>query len=151
MDDLQTFLDKAGTDAQILTMDVPMPTAPAAAEALKVPVGCIFKSLLLTGDGKYILLVLSGEKRVDTKKAAELVGASRLKLADKDVVLEQTGYSVGSVPPVGHKSRIPVIVDQSLMDYEFGYGGGGRHECLIKIRPKEIVRLTGATIAAISL
>lgn len=37
------------------------------------------------------------------------------------------------------------------MSYEFGYGGGGRHELLLKIRPQEIVRAAGAHVAAISL
>jgi len=151
MEDLQNYLNRLGSDATLLTMQMPMPTAQAAAEALQIPIGSIFKSLLLTGEGQYVILVLSCEKRVDIKKAADLAEVSKLKLAEKEVVLEQTGYPVGSVPPVGHKNKIPVIVDKSLMDYEFGYGGGGSHETLLKIRPSEIVRLTNAKVAPISV
>jgi len=150
MDDLQAFLNSAATDATILAPEPPLLTAQAAAEALGVPLESIFKSILLTdGSGKFVVAVLPGVRRVDTSALAKIVGVSKLRLADRDTVLAQTGYPAGGTPPVGHRHPIPVVLDESLMRYEVGFGGGGREELILKIRPQEIARLTNATVAAI--
>jgi hypothetical protein len=36
-------------------------------------------------------------------------------------------------------------------EYEIGYGGGGHPNWLLRIRPKELVRVTGAATAPLSL
>jgi prolyl-tRNA editing enzyme YbaK/EbsC (Cys-tRNA(Pro) deacylase) len=39
------------------------------------------------------------------EKAVVVVIKEKLQKADADFVLEQTGFSIGGVPPVGHKNR----------------------------------------------
>jgi Cys-tRNA(Pro)/Cys-tRNA(Cys) deacylase len=152
MDDLRAFLEREKVDAELIDLGVPMTTAQAAADQLQIPVGSIFKSLVMCdAEGRAFVLVLPGDARVDQKAVARLIGTKKVRFAPEEVVLHETGYPAGGTPPVGHRKSLPVLVDQKVLDYEFGYGGGGRHELLLKIRPDELVRVSKATVGSISL
>jgi len=70
-----------------------------------------------------------------------------LKLAKPEVVFAKTGYPAGGTPPLGHRERIPVIVDTRVAAQPWGYAGGGRVELLVKIQTADIIRLGQATVA----
>ena len=151
MELMRTFLREKKVDAELIDMGRPMTTAQAAADLLKIPVGNIFKSLVLVDThGDACLVVLPGGAKLDQKAIAQLVGAKKLRFASEDVVLKVTGYPAGGTPPLGHLTPLPVFVDEKVMDFEFGYGGGGHPDWLLRICPHELVRVTGATIAPIS-
>ena len=79
-------------------------TAQQAADALGIALGQIAKSIIFRrrADDAAVLVVTSGDKRVDEKKVEALVG--RLGRADADFVKARTGYSIGGVPPIAHAS-----------------------------------------------
>ena len=152
MEDLRLYLEREQVEAELIDLGVPMTTAQAAADQLQISVDYIFKSLVLTDpDGRAIVVVLSGDARLDQKALARLLGVKKLKFASAEVVLHETGYPAGGTPPFGHRKKLPVYVDEKVMTYAFGYGGGGRPELVVKIRPQELVRITDATVAFLSL
>ncbi len=151
MDDLRNFLRENKVDAEIIDLGIPMTTAEAAAEQLKIAVGGIFKSVVLTDpENNSYVVVVPGDRRINTNLVAKLVGAKKVKFASAEKVLEDTGYPAGGTPPIGHRKKIQVIIDEGLFAYEFGYGGGGRHELLLKISPNEIVNVTQGTVANVT-
>src|SRR3954452_21670046 len=77
-------------------------TAAAAAAALGVEVGQIANSLIFSADGRPLLVMTSGAHRVDTAKAAALVGVAKLTRATPDFVREHTGQPIGGIAPLGH-------------------------------------------------
>ena len=81
-------------------------TAQQAADALGVAVGQIAKSIVFRrkGDDAAVLVVTSGDLRVDEKKVQALVCAdgSKLGRADAEFVKGRTGFSIGGVSPLGH-------------------------------------------------
>lgn len=150
--DLAEFLRARGLDAEIVSPGVPMPTVDAAAAAMGCSPDRIFKSILFhASDGRCVLVIACGDTRVDIRKVEALTGFSGLKLVRPDVVLERTGYPAGGTPPVGHRERLPVIVDARVAAQEWGWAGGGRPELLVRIRPADIVRLDGARIEDVVL
>ena len=54
------------------------------------------------------------------------------------------------MPPVGHRPDLSVIVDCRVLDEPVVFGGGGRSDLLLRIRPDEIVRLTNACVADVA-
>ena len=54
------------------------------------------------------------------------------------------------MPPVGHLTTLNVIVDPAVLVEPVVFGGGGQSDLLLRIRPAEIVRLTGATVADVT-
>jgi Cys-tRNA(Pro)/Cys-tRNA(Cys) deacylase len=148
--DLRERLLRDGVNAEVIDLGVPMPTAPIAAEKLGVPIGRIFKSLVVTDGTVVAVVVLPGDKRVDLKAAARALGVKNVKLASPEVVLHETGYPAGGTPPLGHAKPLPVLLDQSLFEHPEGYGGGGAHELLVKIAPDELKRATNGVVVRVT-
>jgi prolyl-tRNA editing enzyme YbaK/EbsC (Cys-tRNA(Pro) deacylase) len=147
---LRTYLDRAGSDAEVVTPPADAPTVEAAAAAMGVRRSQIVKSLLFESrQGDVILVVASGESRVNRQRLADIAGLGHLKLASPERVLQDTGYAVGGMPPVGHDSALAVVVDRAVLEEPVVFGGGGRSDLLLRIRPEEIVRLSSASVAPV--
>jgi Cys-tRNA(Pro)/Cys-tRNA(Cys) deacylase len=127
-----------------------MPTVALAARAIGVAEDQIIKSLLFRDRrGCLALAIVAGTGRVDRERLARAAGLEAPRLADAALVLETTGYPAGGVPPVGHRTAIPVVMDRSAAALDLVYGGGGAEEVLLRIRPADVLRLTAGTVAAI--
>lgn len=147
---LLPYLKQKGIEAEIVAPGVPMPTVDTAAQAVGVTADRIIKSLLFEGrDGDYVLVVANGNGKVDTKKLTKATGMRDPKLARPEVVLKVTGYPAGGTPPVGHRRKLRVVMDQRVAALDWGYAGGGKAEVLLKIRPADIIRLTDAEVHAV--
>jgi prolyl-tRNA editing enzyme YbaK/EbsC (Cys-tRNA(Pro) deacylase) len=145
--DLAEFIRERDLEAEIVAPGAHMPTVDTAAAAMKVTPEQIFKSVLFQArDGQCVMVVACGNGRVNLERVRAITGLQGLKLAKPDVVFAQTGYPAGGTPPVGHKEKFPVIVDTRVAAQQWGYAGGGRPEFLVKIKSKDIIRLTGATV-----
>ncbi len=148
---LRQFLAAGGSEAEIIKPPADAATVAAAADALGVHPSQIVKSLLFQNrQGDVILVVASGGYRVNRHRLAEITGMGHLKLASPATVAEITGFAVGGMPPVGHLTTLNVIVDPAVLVEPVVFGGGGQSDLLLRIRPDEIVRLTGATVADVT-
>src|SRR5579863_8419119 len=111
-------LRELGVAGQVRELPEPAPTAATAAAQLGCEVGAIANSLLFNADGEPLLIMTSGAHRVDTAKAAALIGAERVRRADPDFVRAATGQVIGGVAPVGHPAPIRTLVDTWLDKYD---------------------------------
>lgn len=143
---VQAALAALGIDRTVVELSRSARTAREAAEAVGVRVAQIAKSLVFTSDGSPILVVTSGENRVDERKLARLTGG-RIRRADPDTVRQATGYAIGGVPPIGHPTRLPTYVDRDLLGHPLVYAAGGAPECVFPLTPEELVRATGGQVA----
>jgi len=149
--DLREYLDRAGVDAEIIDLGVPMTTARAAAEQLGVSVGQIFKSLVLRDKkGEVLVVIAPGDRRIDLKAVSRVTGCKELSFAKPDLALRETGYPTGGTPPIGYPKPLRVVLDETALAYEESYCGGGRPELLLRIRTDELQRVSGAVTASVS-
>lgn len=147
---LRAFLAANGSDAEIVEPSADTATVAAAAAALGVGTSQIIKSLLFrTRERDSLLVIALGGYRVNRERLSQASHLGRLKLASADEVASLTGFVVGGMPPVGHSSDLNVIVDQEVLRQPIVFGGGGRSDLLLQIRPEEIVRLANATVASV--
>lgn len=128
-------------------LDVPARTAQEAADALGVSVGQIAKSVIFRrrADGAAVLVVTSGDRRVDEKRVAALTGA--LGRADADFVKAATGFSIGGVAPLAHSAPPVTLVDRELFRYTEIWAAAGHPNGVFRLSPDELLRLTGAPVA----
>ena len=128
-------------------LDVSARTCAEAADALGVQVGQIAKSVIFRrrADEVAVLVVTSGDKRVDEKKVAALVGP--VGRADADFVKRQTGFSIGGVSPVAHAQTPVVLVDRELFRFEQIWAAAGHPNGVFCLSPEQLVALTGAPVA----
>jgi prolyl-tRNA editing enzyme YbaK/EbsC (Cys-tRNA(Pro) deacylase) len=136
--------------AEVRRLDVPVPTAAAAAAALGCEVGAIANSLVFDADGAPLLVLASGAHRVDTAKVAALVGARRVRRAAPAAVLAATGQEVGGVAPVGHPAPRRTGVDADLAGHALLWAGAGDHHTMFSVGYADLLRLTGGQAAAVA-
>jgi prolyl-tRNA editing enzyme YbaK/EbsC (Cys-tRNA(Pro) deacylase) len=125
-------------------------TAQQAADALAVPLGAIAKSIIFCRkpDDVAVLVVTSGDRRVDEKKVEPLVCASGHKLtrADADFVKASTGFAIGGVSPVAHATPCVTLIDRELFRFETIWAAAGHPHGVFQLTPDELVRLTQAPV-----
>jgi prolyl-tRNA editing enzyme YbaK/EbsC (Cys-tRNA(Pro) deacylase) len=125
-------------------------TAQQAADALGIVVGQIAKSIIFRrkADDAAVLVITSGDRRVDEKKVAALVGqGAGLGRADAEFVKSRTGYSIGGVSPIAHAQPPVTLIDRELFRFEEIWAAAGHPHGVFKLRPQDLERLTGAPVA----
>ncbi len=93
------------------------------------------------GDGA-VVVVLSGDRRVDIGKVGKMVGG-QVRVATPNEVRVSTGYPVGGVPPFPHWREVRVMVDASLMRFASVWAAAGAPNAVFRISPWELVGLVG--------
>jgi len=151
-EDLQHFIETNHIDATILPMNGHTSTVSDAARELGVETDQIIKSLVFMAGDSPLLVINNGLSRVDRKKLAVLMGVGRkkVKFATAEQALEMTGFVVGSMPPFGHRQGLRTLVDPAVMALETIYGGGGNIDAMMRLTPRELIKVTGAEVQAIS-
>ncbi len=130
-----------------LWLEVSARTSQEAADALGVQVGQIAKSVIFRrkADEAAVLVVTSGDKRVDEKKVAAIVGA--LGRADADFVKARTGFTIGGVSPVAHATPPVTLIDRELFRFDEIWAAAGHPNGVFRLSPAQLEALTGAPVA----
>ncbi|WP_399684103.1 aminoacyl-tRNA deacylase [Xenophilus sp.] len=149
---IEDVLRRHRIEARIEQLQAPAPTAEAAARLLGCPVSRIAKTMVLTDDDAYAVVVMPGDRRLVRRLVSAALGMGPLRFATADEVRAQTGHPPGGVAPIAFPGSPRVVVDEALMrrPQETVAAGGGREDLLLHIRPGDIVRFHGARVAAIS-
>jgi Cys-tRNA(Pro)/Cys-tRNA(Cys) deacylase len=121
-----------------------------AATALDIDPSRIFKTLIAAVDGRLVCAVVPVAGRLDLKALAAAAGGKRAVMADPAQAARTTGYVVGGISPLGHRSRIPVVIDESAVTFETVYVSAGKRGLQIELRPADLVRASQATVARIA-
>lgn len=143
-------LAELGHPHDVVMLPVTGRTAADAATALGVELGQIAKSIVFRrrSDDRAVLVVTSGDLRVDEKKVSALVGA--LGRADADFVKASTGFSIGGVSPVAHSTPPVIVVDRELFRFGQVWAAAGHPHAVFPLSPDELVALTGAPVADVT-
>ena len=122
----------------------------ATAEKASQYVKNVAKSIIFEIGDEFILVILSGSKKVSRKKLRPLIGADNVKLASADDVLRITGFEVGAVPPIGHKNKIKCILDNHVALLNDVWAGGGTTNRLVHLKVKDIIKFNNPIVADVS-
>lgn len=126
-------------------------TSQQAADAIGCNVAQIAKSIIFraAASGRAVLVIASGQSRVDEKKVRALLG-EKIERASPEFVKEMTGFEVGGVPPVGHAQPCMVYVDRDLGNFPTLWAAGGTGNAVFEIGFDALVALSGGTVADIA-
>ncbi|MCW5235192.1 YbaK/EbsC family protein [Verminephrobacter eiseniae] len=127
-------------------LDAAARTAQQAADALGIRVGQVAKSIIFRrqSDDAAVLVVTSGDRRVDEKKVAAQVG--KIGRADADFVKARTGFSIGGVAPLAHATPPVTLIDQDLLRFDVVWAAAGHPHSVFALHPDDLQRLTGAPV-----
>lgn len=139
---VEAALQTAGLEIDVLELSESARTAQLAADALDTALGSIVKSLIFLADGEPILVLVAGDRRASSEKLKSLLGARRVMIADADRVRQESGFSIGGVPPIGHNHYLSTWIDSSLGRFETVYAAAGHHRAVFPIAFRTLVRIT---------
>ncbi|HET9822284.1 MAG TPA: YbaK/EbsC family protein [Burkholderiaceae bacterium] len=127
-----------------LWLEVAARTSQEAADALGVTVGQIAKSVIFRrkSDERAVLVVASGDRRVDEKKVAALVGGP-IGRADAEFVKARTGFSIGGVAPLAHAEPPLTLIDRDLYRFDAIWAAAGHPNGVFRLAPADLPALTG--------
>ncbi len=125
----------------------------AAAGALGVDPGRVFKTLVATVDGAgpgAVVGIVPVDRQLSLKALAAAVGAKRAELAAPEVAERLTGYVVGGISPFGQRRRSPTVLDDSATGFATIFVSGGRRGLDVEIAPDDLLRVLGGQLAPIA-
>jgi Cys-tRNA(Pro) deacylase len=132
----------------IVVVELPADTSTAvlAAEALGTTVPAIVKSLLFLAGGEPLLVLASGNRRVDGRALARELGVKKVRMATPEDCVALAGYAVGGIPPVAHRQPLRTLFDRHLLEHEVVYAAAGAYNAVFAIAPSRLQALTDAQI-----
>jgi len=139
-------LAQAGHPHAPVWLEVSARTSQEAADALGIEVGQIAKSVIFRrkADDAVVLVVASGDRRVDEKKVAAITGP--IGRADAEFVKARTGYAIGGVSPVAHATPPLTLIDHGLFRFGLIWAAAGHPNGVFALSPQQLVALTGAPV-----
>ena len=120
-----------------------------AAEALGIKPDRVFKTLLADADGALVVGIVPVVGKLDLKALSAAVGAKRAVMADAAVAERKTGYVVGGISPIGQKTRLTTVLDETAELFDTVFVSGGRRGFEVELSPADLMAATGAIVAAI--
>ncbi len=139
-------LDQEGVGYEAYTYDPALMGAVEVAEALRVPPGQVYKTLVMLRDGKEPLLVMvSGDREVDLRVLAQQIGSKSIRMAPKSKAERLTGLQTGGIGALALLGkRFPVYIDRMALSEQEIFVNGGRRGLNLCIPVADLIRLTGA-------
>jgi len=148
--DLEAYLLGAGVWHRFLEKTETVHTADAA-NATGIELTRITKNLVCrTSAGRYALLVIPGDRRVNLQRAAQALNVRNVQLLGFSEAEEVSGYPPGGTPSVHHKTELDVVLDKAVLEHETIFCGGGTRGRLLELRTEDVLKLSRATTADIS-
>jgi Cys-tRNA(Pro)/Cys-tRNA(Cys) deacylase len=125
-----------------------------AARALEIDPTRMFKTLVVAvgvGHPPLAVALVPVAGRLDLKRFASTVGTKKAELADAATVVRATGYVLGGVSPLGQKTSLPTVIDQTATTWQTIYISAGKRGLDVELSCADLASLTGATIADIAV
>jgi Cys-tRNA(Pro)/Cys-tRNA(Cys) deacylase len=116
-----------------------------AAERLGLDPARVFKTLVLDLDGKLAVAIVPVAAQIDLRSFGK-----RVAMADGARAESATGYVLGGISPLGQRRPLPTTIDGSALAHETIHVSAGRRGLELELDPRDLVRLTGATVRAIT-
>jgi prolyl-tRNA editing enzyme YbaK/EbsC (Cys-tRNA(Pro) deacylase) len=140
---VRTYLQQFNKDQDIIEFTVSTATVELAASALEVEPAQIAKTLSFWGEENIIMLVTSGDARIDNKKFKSTFN-KKAKMLDKESVFTHTQYEVGGVCPFDLPESCEVFLDESLKKLSTVFPASGSASSALRTTPDELFTLSKA-------
>jgi prolyl-tRNA editing enzyme YbaK/EbsC (Cys-tRNA(Pro) deacylase) len=148
--------ERRGVSIEIVTFHDSTHTAQEAADAIGVDLGQIVKSLVFVApvdlardDAGWepIIALVRGTDRVDIARLASVTGKARMRRATAKEAADASGYTIGGIPPFGHRQRMTVVMDPALDAYREVWAAAGTGNAVFAIAPATLAMLADALVA----
>lgn len=148
-----TALEAAGVEFTVTEYEVPDSDeayGEVVVERLGLDPLTVGKSLVVTLDGVPAVAVVPVAGSLDLKALARAAGAKRASMASHPDAERWTGSVVGGIAPLGHRTTLPVFVDELLSVADVVHVSGGRRGLELSLDPSALIAVCDAVVAPIA-
>jgi Cys-tRNA(Pro)/Cys-tRNA(Cys) deacylase len=121
-----------------------------AVEALGIDAARVFKTIVVTVDGRLGLAIVPADAEVDLKAVADALGGRRAAIAPPAEAEKATGYVLGGISPLGTRRTLPTALDSSAAAWPTIHVSAGRRGLEIELAAADLVALTRGILAPIA-
>lgn len=101
----------------------------------------LFKTLVTQGkSGTYYTVLVPGNRELDLKRTASLLGEKSLSMVNSKELLGLTGYVHGGVSPLGMKKTFKTLIDASCKDLKTIFISAGEIGWQLEVGVEDVVR-----------
>jgi Cys-tRNA(Pro)/Cys-tRNA(Cys) deacylase len=111
----------------------------------------VFKTLVIAVPKGLAVAVLPVPAKLSLKAAAAALGVPKAAMAERAAAERSTGYVLGGISPLGQRTRLPTVIDESALQWDRMLCSAGKRGLEIFVAPTDLVRLTGAVTADIAV
>lgn len=119
-------------------------TAADAAAAIGCELSAIAKSLVFVAGGRPVVVLMTGDRRVDPARLAEECGTPDARRASPEEARAATGFAVGGTPAFGYPEPLEVLADVGLQRHEVVWSAAGTAVEVYPVGPGDLVEAAGA-------
>ena len=143
VESVRAFLAAHAPDISVVELDASTATVEMAARGHGVAPAQIAKTLSLRIKDRALLIVTSGDARLNNRKIKDALGG-KPRMLGADEVAALTGHPVGGVCPFGLATPLPVYCDVSLKAFDEVVPAAGSTNSALRISPARLAALVGA-------
>ncbi|MBR5913117.1 MAG: YbaK/EbsC family protein [Selenomonadaceae bacterium] len=136
---VKQFFESRGEPEKVVEFEQSTATSDQAAQALNCEVGRIAKTISVFVDKKPVLILMSGDMKLDNKKFKNRFNC-RPHMIPVDEVEKLIGHAVGGVCPFAVNEGVPIYFEESLRRYEYVYPAAGSSNSVVKLTLEELPR-----------
>jgi Cys-tRNA(Pro)/Cys-tRNA(Cys) deacylase len=145
------FLKQRKIDFEVVKYDHEEKGAGFAAKASGFSLGKTVKTLVVDlGQKQYTLVLMPGDRQLSMKRLARVRGVKRAALADTRTAERLTGYLVGGISPFGSRQRLPIVMEESILEFDTILINAGQRGTMLKISPQVIPSVLDCTVADVA-
>ena len=133
----KNYLKKYNLDQNIMEFSESTATVKEAAEALKVTKAEIAKSLSFLVNDEPILIVTSGDQKIDNSKFKSEFH-TKARMIPIEEVENKIGHDIGGVCPFGIKENVKIYLDETLKQSTYIYPACGSSNSAIQLTPTQL-------------
>jgi Cys-tRNA(Pro)/Cys-tRNA(Cys) deacylase len=122
-----------------------------AASALGLDPDRIFKTLVVEAGAELVVAIVPVSRQLDLKAVAAAVGAKQAAMADPAVAARVTGYVVGGISPLGQRTSLRTLLDDSALRFPTIFVSAGRRGLQVELASDDLVRITDAVLCSIGV
>ncbi len=121
-----------------------------AVDALGIDAARVFKTIVVSVDGRLCLAVVPADTEVDLKAVADAMGGRKAAVAAAAEAEKATGYVLGGISPLGTRRQLPTVVDASAASFSTIHVSAGRRGLEIELAVADLVTLVHGALAPVA-
>jgi Ala-tRNA(Pro) deacylase len=146
---INAWLQEQGIPFTVLRHE-PVYTSEQAAAVRGTPLSSGAKALVVKAGERFVLLVLPADRKLDSRRARDGLGAKALRFASREEVEKLTGLQPGSIPPFGSLFGLPTYCDPALAENPSINFNAGDHSISVQMGHADYVQVEKPVLAVLT-